>query len=220
MCTASPFYYVLASSTSPWRAEPTGPSRQRRSSRSRPARRACRARRGTPHRRRSKRPSWEVASAPRSLRHHPQPHPQAKRTVVRLNCWGRWANAHRPGIYRSGREHDAGAGNARRQAAGGAFSDSRRDRHGPVHVHGPPGPLPGASACSRTSSSRRCWARKGSTPASTYWRSTWRWEPLPGYEYASWETGYGDFKMVPDMTTLRTVPVAREDRHGDLRHQQ
>ena len=31
-------------------------------------------------------------------------------------------------------------------------------------------------------------------------------EPLPGYEYASWETGYGDFKMVPDMTTLRLCP--------------
>ncbi|HLB61955.1 MAG TPA: glutamine synthetase, partial [Actinomycetota bacterium] len=28
-------------------------------------------------------------------------------------------------------------------------------------------------------------------------------EPLPGYEYASWETGYGDFRMVPDMSTLR-----------------
>ena len=25
-------------------------------------------------------------------------------------------------------------------------------------------------------------------------------EPLPGYAYASWETGYGDFRMVPDMT--------------------
>ncbi len=31
-------------------------------------------------------------------------------------------------------------------------------------------------------------------------------EPLPGYRYASWETGYGDFKMVPDMSTLRLVP--------------
>ena len=31
-------------------------------------------------------------------------------------------------------------------------------------------------------------------------------EPLPGYEYASWETGYGDFQMIPDMTTLRVVP--------------
>ena len=31
-------------------------------------------------------------------------------------------------------------------------------------------------------------------------------EPLPGYEYASWETGYGDFRMIPDMTTLRLCP--------------
>ncbi|MEP6476834.1 MAG: glutamine synthetase family protein [Actinomycetota bacterium] len=31
-------------------------------------------------------------------------------------------------------------------------------------------------------------------------------EPLPGYDYASWETGYGDFRMVPDMATLRLCP--------------
>jgi glutamine synthetase len=31
-------------------------------------------------------------------------------------------------------------------------------------------------------------------------------EPLPGYQYASWETGYGDFRMVPDMSTIRVVP--------------
>ncbi len=31
-------------------------------------------------------------------------------------------------------------------------------------------------------------------------------EPLPGYEYASWETGYGDFKMIPDLATLRLCP--------------
>ncbi len=28
-------------------------------------------------------------------------------------------------------------------------------------------------------------------------------EPVPGYRYASWELGYGDFHMVPDMATLR-----------------
>ena len=28
-------------------------------------------------------------------------------------------------------------------------------------------------------------------------------EPLPGYQYASWETGYGDFLCVPDFATLR-----------------
>ncbi len=31
-------------------------------------------------------------------------------------------------------------------------------------------------------------------------------EPLPGYRYASWETGYGDFKMIPDIATLRLCP--------------
>jgi len=31
-------------------------------------------------------------------------------------------------------------------------------------------------------------------------------EPLPGYEWASWETGYGDFRMVPDLSTLRICP--------------
>ena len=31
-------------------------------------------------------------------------------------------------------------------------------------------------------------------------------EPLPGCEYASWETGYGDFRMVPDLSTLRVCP--------------
>jgi glutamine synthetase len=31
-------------------------------------------------------------------------------------------------------------------------------------------------------------------------------EPLPGYAYASWETGYGDFRMVPDIETLRRCP--------------
>lgn len=28
-------------------------------------------------------------------------------------------------------------------------------------------------------------------------------EPVPGYEFASWELGYGDFHLVPDFSTLR-----------------
>ncbi len=28
-------------------------------------------------------------------------------------------------------------------------------------------------------------------------------EPMPGYQYSSWELGYGDFHMVPDLGTLR-----------------
>jgi glutamine synthetase len=31
-------------------------------------------------------------------------------------------------------------------------------------------------------------------------------EPVPGYEAASWQKGYGDFVLVPDMATLRRLP--------------
>src|ERR671924_1335968 len=31
-------------------------------------------------------------------------------------------------------------------------------------------------------------------------------EPLPGYAYANWDTGYGDLAMRPDLSTLRLVP--------------
>src|SRR5882672_1529663 len=31
-------------------------------------------------------------------------------------------------------------------------------------------------------------------------------EPVPGYEMANWEKGYGDFGIAPDMGTLRRIP--------------
>lgn len=31
-------------------------------------------------------------------------------------------------------------------------------------------------------------------------------EPLPGYRYTSWEQGYGDFRAVPDLSSLRGIP--------------
>ena len=31
-------------------------------------------------------------------------------------------------------------------------------------------------------------------------------DPVAGYEMASWERGYGDFRLVPDMGTLRRIP--------------
>jgi glutamine synthetase len=31
-------------------------------------------------------------------------------------------------------------------------------------------------------------------------------EPVPGYEMANWEKGYGDFEIAPDMATLRRIP--------------
>ena len=31
-------------------------------------------------------------------------------------------------------------------------------------------------------------------------------DPVPGYEMANWEKGYGDFAILPDITTLRRIP--------------
>jgi glutamine synthetase len=31
-------------------------------------------------------------------------------------------------------------------------------------------------------------------------------DPVPGYEMASWERGYGDFSMIPDYATMRRIP--------------
>jgi glutamine synthetase len=31
-------------------------------------------------------------------------------------------------------------------------------------------------------------------------------EPVPGYKLANWESGYGDFAMTPDLSTLRLLP--------------
>jgi glutamine synthetase len=31
-------------------------------------------------------------------------------------------------------------------------------------------------------------------------------DPVPGYEIASWEQGYGDFGLAPDLGTLRRIP--------------
>ncbi len=31
-------------------------------------------------------------------------------------------------------------------------------------------------------------------------------DPVPGYAFTSWETGYGDFRAMPDLTTLRVLP--------------
>src|SRR3954468_8469517 len=31
-------------------------------------------------------------------------------------------------------------------------------------------------------------------------------DPQPGYSMASWERGYGDFHLTPDLATLRRVP--------------
>jgi glutamine synthetase len=49
-------------------------------------------------------------------------------------------------------------------------------------------------------------------------------DPVPGYEMANWEKGYGDFAIKPDLATLRTIPWLDRtalvlcdvvDHHGD-----
>jgi glutamine synthetase len=49
-------------------------------------------------------------------------------------------------------------------------------------------------------------------------------EPVPGYRAASWQQGYGDYRLIPDLTTLRTIPWLEKtalvlcdlaDHHGD-----
>ena len=39
-------------------------------------------------------------------------------------------------------------------------------------------------------------------------------EPVPGYSAASWEKGYGDFVLKPDMSTLRLHAVAATARRS------
>lgn len=36
-------------------------------------------------------------------------------------------------------------------------------------------------------------------------------EPVPGYDYANWERGYGDFHMAPDLATMRVAAWAASE---------
>ncbi|KAA0989769.1 glutamine synthetase family protein [Dyadobacter aurulentus] len=50
-------------------------------------------------------------------------------------------------------------------------------------------------------------------------------DPVPGYKYANWELGYGDFHLVPDLKTLRAADWLDKtalvicDVHNDKTHQ-
>ncbi len=43
-------------------------------------------------------------------------------------------------------------------------------------------------------------------------------EPVPGYKATSWQKGYGDFVIKPDMATLRRTPMAAGHRSGAVRY--
>ena len=42
-------------------------------------------------------------------------------------------------------------------------------------------------------------------------------DPVPGYEMANWEKGYGDFGIAPDIVDAAPDPVARPDRARAVR---
>src|SRR5215217_5608653 len=50
-------------------------------------------------------------------------------------------------------------------------------------------------------------------------------DPVPGYKYANWELGYGDFHLVPDLSTLRMADWLEKtalvicDVHNDKSHE-
>ena len=46
-------------------------------------------------------------------------------------------------------------------------------------------------------------ARKGTHACNYLLTTDMEMEPVPGYEFANWELGYGDFHLAPDMNTLR-----------------
>ena len=81
-----------------------------------------------------------------------------------------------------------------------------RDRHRRRRLHRHAGAPDRASACTPSSSSRRWTRGTGWRGATTCSRSRWRWIPVPGYAIASWEQGYGDFDVRPDLATLRRIP--------------
>ncbi len=46
-------------------------------------------------------------------------------------------------------------------------------------------------------------ARQGAYACNYLLTADMEMEPVPGYEFANWELGYGDFHLAPDMNTLR-----------------
>lgn len=46
-------------------------------------------------------------------------------------------------------------------------------------------------------------ARQGAHACNYLLTADMEMEPVPGYEFANWELGYGDFHLAPDMNTLR-----------------
>ena len=53
-------------------------------------------------------------------------------------------------------------------------------------------------------------ARQGTHACNYLLTTDMEMEPVPGYEFANWELGYGDFHLAPDMNTLRQASWLRK----------
>ena len=81
----------------------------------------------------------------------------------------------------------------------------RLDRHDRRRVHGHAGPADGQAASGQLLPRRRI-ADHGIEGCNYLLALEMEMDPVPGYEIASWERGYGDFTVRPDLATLRRIP--------------
>ena len=85
------------------------------------------------------------------------------------------------------------------------IDDGEVDR--PVGFHRPPGAPDGQTGLTGDYFINDILAGEGAVHACNYLiANDMEMEPVPGYAYASWETGYGDLKAVPEWNTLRRIP--------------
>ena len=75
-----------------------------------------------------------------------------------------------------------------------------------------------ASASPATTGPSRCKAAREPVHACNYLLAVdVDMNPLPGYQFANWDQGYGDVAVQPDLATHPPDPVARRDRARDVR---
>ena len=82
----------------------------------------------------------------------------------------------------------------------------RRDRHGRRRLHRHAGAADGQAPPRPSSSSSEMDAGHGVEGCNYLLALEMEMDPVPGYALASWEQGYGDFDVRPDLATLRRIP--------------
>ena len=196
-----------------------GPDRRRAGGATRPRRRPGSHRSGRRRRRPARpwppsaitEPSWGFATAKVSPSAAGRGTPPINRS--RYSAIGPSYGAHRSGDRAMLTDH--GPVTLERSDPRGR-DPGRRHRHRPRRVPRPAGPAHG-QAGDRPLLPRPRARRRRSRPATTCLTVDVDMNVLPGYEFANWEQGYGDFSCRPDLATLRLIPWLDGDRAGDLR---